>query len=867
MTMWRRASGRWMLAALAVGLLLGGVAWGQLIPWKTDPVTQPATKPASTQASTTGPATTQEDEEPPPGVGPKALQPWERRGPKPEVFRDPPVNVRSLRDEDVVDAIRRGCDFLLDDLKTTYAPLKKDAPEAEKQAWLRNAMRMRWSNYMGGTRMLSIYALLVAGKALDEPKLRFNSADFGPHVDWALAFDAKNAAHMETYVAALQACALAQLPARPEFRKALTRVKDELLDLMLPTGGYTYGRERMRFMGSMGGWDNSNTQYGLLGVWAAADVGADVKASYWRTSDQFWRRVQCKEGGWDYSNGMSLPRPSMTAAGVASLYVTQDYLDAELRLEPRQDKSLTQGLEELIHEYNVGWDDMYYMYSLERVGLASGLKFFNGVNWYREGATNLVNWQKPDGTWGGSFMGASPVVSTAYAVLFLVRGRSPVVFNKLQYDGPWNARERDVANLTNWMGKRFERAMNWQVVDSKTDAEEWLDAPILLITGSRDPKFTKEQLANLRKYVEAGGTIFSSCDGERSAFTTAMRKAAGDVMGGKYEMQELPLDHLLYHCYAPLTNPPRMWGASNGVRTYWIHSPLDLGATWFLRRPLPADRWEIAANLLFYAVGGQGSLRSKLDPLTVADPKEPPARSVRVTRLEHVGNCDPEPGAWVRLAKLLRRDARIDVVVTSGAVKDLSEQKPTLVHMTGTVPFKLDEAERAKLKAYLDGGGTLFADAAGGAVPFMRSFAELVVALYPGESLMPVVAGDLLLNGRLPDSVEVRTVDYRKFWLVENGNSHTVRLLGLQRNGRWVIVFSPDDVSTGFLGTHTWGISGYDPVTAQRLGRNILLYAAAGGVVPAPATAPASAPATMPIFVPVEPPASMPATEPGLVGP
>jgi hypothetical protein len=43
--------------------------------------------------------------------------------------------------------------------------------------------------------------------------------------------------------------------------------------------------------------------------------------------------------------------------------------------------------------------------------------------------------------------------------------------------------------------------------------------------------------------------------------------------------------------------------------------------------------------------------------------------------------------------------------------------------------------------------------------------------------------------------------------------------------GKVKILFSQFDVSSGFLGTNTWGIVGYEASTAEGIGRNVVLFA------------------------------------------
>ena len=80
----------------------------------------------------------------------------------------------------------------------------------------------------------------------------------------------------------------------------------------------------------------------------------------------------------------------MSVAGIASLFVCQEFTDNELRLVPKPDKNIDAGLAWLANEYT-GAGGYYYMYGVERVGLSSGLKFFGTKDWYKIGATQLVN--------------------------------------------------------------------------------------------------------------------------------------------------------------------------------------------------------------------------------------------------------------------------------------------------------------------------------------------------------------------------------------------------------------------------------------------------------------------------------------------
>jgi hypothetical protein len=87
---------------------------------------------------------------------------------------------------------------------------------------------------------------------------------------------------------------------------------------------------------------------------------------------------------------------------------------------------------------------------------------------------------------------------------------------------------------------------------------------------------------------------------------------------------------------------------------------------------------------------------------------------------------------------------------------------------------------------------------------------------------------------------------------LKNNSPTAAKLQGVRAkpNGRYAILFSEADLTTGLLGTNTWGINGYTAESAQGLARNILLYTLANA--PAASTQPATQPATPPTTKPAE---------------
>ncbi len=347
------------------------------------------------------------------------------------------------------------------------------------------------SRTFGGISAIAVYSLLAAGESDQSPVLKKS-------IKWLMDTDMRG-----LYCVGLRSQVWNLIPESKERNAARDRDKTFLLNAMIEQGrnagfyGYSYGGPVVN--GTVvslptginaippGGpkmadawYDRSNSQYGVLGVWALEQAGAEIPQKYWETVDKGWKSQQSNDGGWSYCVSVqSNPVPdaswskvsvTMTSAGVATLFITQDYLLKGKAWEPCHggvvNDNIENGLRYMdkhINEAISGGNTFAYyaMYGVERIGVASGRKYFGSVDWYKQGAQYLVSNQKPDGSWTGNLatMGVTPtttigsVPETAFGLLFLVRGRAPVMMNKLAYDiagregnnankieSPWNER-------------------------------------------------------------------------------------------------------------------------------------------------------------------------------------------------------------------------------------------------------------------------------------------------------------------------------------------------------------------------------------------------------------------------------------------
>ena len=152
------------------------------------------------------------------------------------------------------------------------------------------------------------------------------------------------------------------------------------------------------------------------------------------------------------------------------------------------------------------------------MGLNSGYKYLGAHDWYRELSGVVVAAQFPNGAWGHDDHGVDTIIDTAYSLLFLARGRPPIVMTKLKFEKYWDNRPRDVANLAKYAGKQLERQLNWQVVGIEHSWDEWFDSPVVYIASHAAPKITERDYQELAKFTAAGGLIFTHADASSGNF-------------------------------------------------------------------------------------------------------------------------------------------------------------------------------------------------------------------------------------------------------------------------------------------------------------------------------------------------------------
>ncbi|MGO9470951.1 MAG: DUF4159 domain-containing protein [Isosphaeraceae bacterium] len=737
-----------------------------------------------------------------------------------------PATIRGdVTSEQVEHAIRLGVRFL----KARQQP-DGSWPEVEGRA-------------RTGTTSLITLALITAGENPASPAIQRAVEylrHFGPE-------DLKS-----TYAISLQTMVFAAAEPRIDRVRIVANVKWlehaqlKFADRQQWPGSWTYSEQK-----SQAG-DNSNTQYALLGLNAASEAGVSIDPQVWALSRVYFEKLQNRDGGWSYRAGQGQSTGSMTCAGLSSLIITggrrfqsQEFLEGHVIHNCGKggfDPAIARGIDWLTSHFQVSqnfgngaiWKH-YYLYALERAGRLAGVRFFGRFDWYRLGAEELVRTQNQFGGFWIGFAQENDVVATSFALLFLAKGRAPVLINKLRHlpADDWNNDPDDVRNMVGIVSRDWNNLLTWQTVDSSfATVEDMLQAPIVFFNGHRDPQFSEPARKNLRSFVEQGGFILTeACCGSPEFDQGVKRLIKAVFPEDEYQLKLLPPEHPVWrarHLISPAVNP--LWGIEYGCRTVLIYSPSDLSCYWNqaehgMTNPAVIKAVRVGQNIVDY-VTGRAMPADKLAVREVRNFKAdaPKRGALRIAKLKHTGDWNIAPLAIPNLMDALHRPPlSFDVVITQ---KDLVPSDPSLIyypliyiHGRAVLAFGRDDLDA--LRRHLDpGGGTLFADAACGSKAFDIAFRRFVAQLLPNKTLVPIPNDDELFT----DKVAFDLSD-SQYTPAAGGGRNFPQLEGVKINNHWAIIYSKFDIGCA-LERHT-GIDckGYSHQSAVKIAANIVIYA------------------------------------------
>jgi hypothetical protein len=713
----------------------------------------------------------------------------------------------------------------------------------------------------GGTSCLAVLALLNSGVPADDAMIKRG-------LEYVRSLEMRY-----TYVVGLQTMALAEA-GDPRDRERIQQCVDWLIAARSMKGGKLVG---WGYSNDGGQTDHSNSQYALLGLNAGRQAGATIDRAVWESIRDFYQSTQSKvlrdNGGWAYrtENPHEASRLTMTVAGLCGMQVVSLELNKNrqgLREDGTaahcgvyvEDDAIKKALAwlsatdlfgnprfrfENISPYNAVY---YNAYGIERAGRLTGQRFLAGRDWYREGCEYLVSRQQPDDAWhasGGESMLFTPIVNTSMALLFLSKGRTPVLISKWAYgkENGWNNKHFDAKNLVDFASVELfkKQPLAWQAYDARKlnfrniperlrEVGTLLQSPIVYINGHEVPTMTVTQEQLLKQYIEEGGFVMAEACCGRAAFAGGFRELMARLLPDN-PLRPLPPEHPIWRVWANVSPDfVPLEGIELGCKTVVVFSPKPLAGYWeedLRKEGRGKEAFRLAGNIIAYATGmeppkARGTIAEVLDDKAE---KNVPRGFLQVAQLRHGGDWQPAPKAMRNLMRHLREKEKLDVALTTQEMTfthpDLFKYKFLYLHGRG--PFDVSNEGLENLRAVLNTGGLLLSDACCGSPGFDAAFREFAAKLYPKNKLEPIPPDDVLyseeINGAKIDKIKVRTG--------AAGTGFDIAapaLEGIKVDGRWAVIYSRYDLGCALEKHASGDCKGHDRDSALKLAGAAVLY-------------------------------------------
>ena len=593
--------------------------------------------------------------------------------------------------------------------------------------------------------------------------------------------------------------------------------------------------------------DNGVVQYGLLGLWEASKRGYKVPRKYWQTWLEHFLGCQRADGNWTYAanpdekvEGIGSGNIFDTTgigdaanAGLAAMLIIQQELFRSRKTpDPKTSAAINKGLDWLNRHFDLATGQSgynhFYVFGIERIAAACGVRYLNGQDWYQVGAEQIIHQLKTiQKTEYDS-------LQMAFALMFLSRGQYPVWIAKLNIPGvDSNNRPNDLHFLNLHLSDQREGELNWQAIDiDAAPPEAWLMSPVLYLSSGQRVALNPEQRQRLKRYLDMGGLLVTCAENRSSAFNQSIRELAGQ-MYPQHELKRLDPGDPLCRSWHQLTKGFDMpvESVSNGARHLILIVNHDWGYS--LQADAPQDdhpAWAFAANLYAYATN-RGVPNNRLVTPIEDRQKRAQTASFTIGRALYDGNWLPEPAAWDLLANPLFNRTGLNLETTSADARDalkldqIGASDLKLIHLAGVEPVHFTETQLEAIKTYVHRGGTLLVENVGGRGGFSKSVRQQLASLFSSQPT-PLSASDPIISGQgLPNGYDCHRTVYRRYSVLEARLDPIPRLWAFfDSSNQPRVIISDHDLSTGLLGGKHWGIDGYQPASARELMTNLVLW-------------------------------------------
>ena len=423
----------------------------------------------------------------------------------------------------------------------------------------------------------------------------------------------------------------------------------------------------------------------------------------------------------------------------------------------------------------------------------------------------------------------------------------PTLLTKIRSDDAedWARTPDDLKGLLEWLSAEMNVHFSSNIKSFREISPDPTGNPLLYRSGYKPFTLSAQEIAGLRQYLINGGTlVFNSLVGNPDAYASAV-KAAQQILP-ECNLYRLRMDHPVFHSFYNIDKVkyrdrmvrdgmvkdsfPYLEGADLDNRTAIIISRWDFSLGWEANAHeswgyADQDSRKLGANIVAYTTAMRDAGKSVGKSVELADADKKNAGKFRVGQVVHAGPWKTRGAAFPMLLNQLNKETGTqvsfdlrDVALTDAAIFEMP-----FLYLTGTTDFALSDAERANLRKWVMNGGVLFVEAGEGRASFDQSFRAEIARVLPGKQLQPLPAAHELF--RQPKGIE--SVKARPALAAKKGNAIAVapELLGIEINGTLSVIYSPNDLSSGWERAIAPYAAGYEPQDATALGLNVLYYA------------------------------------------
>jgi hypothetical protein len=197
-----------------------------------------------------------------------------------------------------------------------------------------------------------------------------------------------------------------------------------------------------------------------------------------------------------------------------------------------------------------------------------------------------------------------------------------LVIGQIVHNGDWDPTTHGLPNLMKYIARNTTLKVQFKREVVELGSAKLFKYPVLYMTGLRDFKLTKAEVAQLRKYILGGGVLIADAAAGRKAFDVAFRRELKralpkhkiDRIEGKSQIYRMPYTvrtvtySNVVKATSPSLNAPTLEGVKIDGQLGVIYSSMGLGNGWeqlgfaYNRGYSDADAIRLGVNALAYAM-------------------------------------------------------------------------------------------------------------------------------------------------------------------------------------------------------------------------------------------------------------------------